>query len=54
MKNFEKKLMGGHSSSLGITIEVVEEVSDNQELFDKLFNHYFVWTRLSDYGCLTS
>ncbi len=41
MRDFEKRLTGGHPNSLGNTIEVVDEVLDNQELFDELFNCYF-------------
>lgn len=41
MRNFEQRLTGGHPNSLGNTIEVVEEVFANYELFDELFNCYF-------------
>ncbi len=41
MRNFEERLTGGHPNSLGNTIEVVEEVFENHELFDELFNCYF-------------
>ena len=41
MKNFEQRLTGGHPNSLGNTIEVVEEVLANPQLFDELFNCYF-------------
>lgn len=39
--NFEERLKGGHPNSLGNTIEVVEEVLHQPELFDNLFNCYF-------------
>lgn len=41
MQNFEQRLKGGHPNSLGNTIEIVDEVLANHELFDKLFNCYF-------------
>lgn len=41
MKNFEQRLTGGHPNSLGNTVEVVEEVLDQRELFDELFHCYF-------------
>ncbi|GMN09694.1 hypothetical protein MTsPCn9_17370 [Croceitalea sp. MTPC9] len=41
MKNFENRLKGGHPNSLGNTIEVVEEVLAENELFNELFNCYF-------------
>lgn len=41
MRNFEQRLKGGHPNSLGNTIEVVEEVFEDHELFDELFNCYF-------------
>lgn len=41
MRNFEQRLTGGHPNSLGNTIEVVEEVFENHDLFDELFNCYF-------------
>jgi hypothetical protein len=41
MRNFEQRLTGGHPNSLGNTIEVAEEVFENHELFDELFNCYF-------------
>jgi len=41
MKDFEARLKGGHPNSLGNTIEVVEEVFKDQNLFEELFNCYF-------------
>ena len=41
MKNLEPRLTGGHPNSLGNTIEVVEEVLADNNLFDELFNCYF-------------
>jgi len=41
MQNFEERLTGGHPNSLGNTVEVVEEVLKQPELFDELFNCYF-------------
>ena len=41
MRNFEQRLTGGHPNSLGNTVEVVEEVLENRELFDELFHCYF-------------
>ncbi len=41
MGDFEKRLTGGHPNSLGNTIEVVEDVLANHELFVELFNCYF-------------
>ena len=41
MKNFEKRLTGGHPNSLGNTVEVVDEVLSNYSSFDELFNCYF-------------
>ena len=41
MKNFEKRLKGGHPNSLGNTVEVVDEVLAENELFNELFNCYF-------------
>jgi hypothetical protein len=41
MKNFEERLKGGHPNSLGNTIEVVDEVLAENELFQELFNCYF-------------
>ena len=41
MNDFEKRLTGGHPNSLGNTIEVVDEVLEQAELFDELFNCYF-------------
>lgn len=41
MKNFEERLKGGHSNSLGNTVEIVDEVLAENELFSELFNCYF-------------
>ena len=41
MTNFEERLTGGHPNSLGNTVEVVEEVLVENELFNELFNCYF-------------
>ena len=41
MKNFEQRLTGGHPNSLGNTVEIVNEVLANQNLFDELFDCYF-------------
>ncbi|NME68856.1 hypothetical protein [Flammeovirga aprica] len=41
MKNFEERLKGGHPNSLGNTVEIVEEVLQDRDLFDELFNCYF-------------
>ena len=41
MNNFEERLKGGHPNSLGNTIEIVEEVLTNTNLFDELFHCYF-------------
>lgn len=41
MRDFEKRLTGGHPNSLGNTIEVVEEILADEMLFDELFNCYF-------------
>lgn len=41
MRNFEERLKGGHPNSLGNTVEVVEEVLVENELFRELFNCYF-------------
>lgn len=41
MKDFEKRLQGGHPNSLGNTVEIVEEVLADHQLFDELFNCYF-------------
>ncbi|WP_044210433.1 hypothetical protein [Flammeovirga sp. OC4] len=41
MKNFEERLKGGHPNSLGNTVEIVEEVLQERDLFDELFNCYF-------------
>jgi hypothetical protein len=41
MKNFEERLKGGHPNSLGNTVEVVDEILAENELFNELFNCYF-------------
>lgn len=41
MKNFEKRLKGGHPNSLGNSLEVVDEVFADHSCFDELFNCYF-------------
>ena len=41
MKNFDKRLQGGHPNSLGNTVEVVDEVLAENQLFNELFNCYF-------------
>lgn len=41
MRNFEQRLTGGHPNSLGNTVEVVEEVLQEPQLFDELFHCYF-------------
>ena len=41
MSDFEYRLMGGHPNSLGNTIEIVDEVLANHELFDDFFQCYF-------------
>ena len=41
MKNFEERLKGGHPNSLGNTVEIVEQVLAENELFSELFNCYF-------------
>lgn len=41
MTGFEERLTGGHPNSLGNTVEVVEEVLANHELFNELFHCYF-------------
>ena len=41
MKTFEERLKGGHPNSLGNTVEIVEEVLAENELFSELFNCYF-------------
>lgn len=40
MRNFEERLRGGHPNSLGNTVEIVEEVLTENELFNELFNCY--------------
>lgn len=41
MGTLESRLSGGHSNSLGNTVEVVEDVLADPELFAELFNCYF-------------
>lgn len=41
MKYFEERLKGGHPNSLGNTVEVVDEVLAENQLFNELFNCYF-------------
>lgn len=41
MQNFEERLKGGHPNSLGNTIEIVEEVLANTDLFEELYHCYF-------------
>ncbi len=41
MRNFEERLKGGHPNSLGNTVEIVDEVLSQNELFNELFNCYF-------------
>ena len=41
MKDFESRLKGGHPNSLGNTVEVVEAVLAENDLFDELFHCYF-------------
>ena len=41
MENFEERLKGGHPNSLGNTVEIVDEVLVENELFNELFNCYF-------------
>lgn len=41
MKDFESRLKGGHPNSLGNTVEVVEAVLADNDLFDELFHCYF-------------
>ncbi|MEM6264621.1 MAG: hypothetical protein AAGI38_19065 [Bacteroidota bacterium] len=41
MSNFEQRFTGGHPNSLGNTVELVEEVLAQPELFEELFNCYF-------------
>ena len=41
MANFEQRLTGGHPNSLGQTVEIVDEVLKNEDLFEELFNGYF-------------
>ena len=39
--SFENRLKGGHPNSLGNTVEIVEEILQNHQLFDEFFNCYF-------------
>ncbi|MCI4671267.1 MAG: hypothetical protein MRZ79_24215 [Bacteroidia bacterium] len=41
LHSFEEMLTGGHPNSLGRTVEVVELVLENDNLFTELFNCYF-------------
>lgn len=41
MKSIEEQLTGGHPNSLGNTIEVVDQILAQPELFDELFHCYF-------------
>ncbi|MEX0287982.1 MAG: hypothetical protein AB3N14_02640 [Flavobacteriaceae bacterium] len=41
MQNFEERLKGGHPNSLGNTVEIVEQVLEQNQHFDELFNCYF-------------
>ncbi len=41
MRNFEQRLTGGNPNSLGNTIEVVDEILFNPDLFEELFDCYF-------------
>ena len=41
MQSFEERLKGGHPNSLGNTVEIVDEVLAENELFNELFNCYF-------------
>jgi len=41
MRIFEERLKGGHPNSLGNTVEIVDEVLANNELFNELFNCYY-------------
>ena len=41
MQNFEDRLKGGHPTSLGNTVEVVEEVLAEPSYFNELFECYF-------------
>ena len=40
VRTFEQRLQGGHPNSLGNTVEIVEEVLANKQLFNELFNCY--------------
>lgn len=41
MEDFELRLRGGHPNSLGNTLEIVEEILADHQLFDELFHCYF-------------
>ena len=41
MSSFEERLKGGHPNSLGNTIEIVNEVLEDNSYFQELFNCYF-------------
>ena len=41
MRNFEERLKGGHPNSLGNTVEIVDEILAENDLFDELFQCYF-------------
>jgi len=41
MRNFEERLKGGHPNSLGNTVEIVDEVLQENNLFSELFQCYF-------------
>jgi len=41
LKNFEVRLKGGHPNSLGNTVEIVNEVLEENERINELFNCYF-------------
>lgn len=54
-ESFEEMLKGGHSNSLGRTIEVVDLVLTNPEKLSDLYNCYFSEdevVRLRILGCL--
>ena len=40
MRNFEQRPTGGHPNSLGNTVEIVDEVLADRDLFDELFSCY--------------
>lgn len=41
MRDYEQRLSGGHPNSLGNTVEVVEEVLNNPDSLEELYNCYF-------------